>query len=228
MLLFLAAEGREFAGLLPLCRRVEKLNWPVEWARSGELNGREVVLAANGPGPRLAAEALQVAEGSVDAVVSAGFCGALDPALKIGDVFVAEGIQVGGVVTRVETPQTTRNCIRGTLVSRDRVAQTIEEKRNLRRSGAGAVEMEAAGMLPRVREWEVPFYCIRSVTDLADESFAVDFNAVRNQDGRFSTPRILVAAIRKPFTAGAELMKLQRRCRVAARTLGEFIADCRF
>jgi hypothetical protein len=79
-----------------------------------------------------------------------------------------------------------------------------------------------------VREWGMPFYCIRSVTDLANESFHIDFNAVRTPDGRFSTPRILAAAIASPITIAPELIELRRRCATAAQSLGEFIADCNF
>jgi nucleoside phosphorylase len=232
-MLFVAAEAREFSGLLKFCRSVKKLDWPVDWVCSAELKGRQVVLAANGAGPRLAAAVLEAArsemsEGSMEAVVSTGFCGGLDPSMKIGDIFVANCIEVGGKVAAVRVPRSGRNYASGTLVSMDRVAQTAEEKRDLRRSGASAVEMEAAGVLPRVREWGVPLYCIRSVTDLADESFTIDFNAVRDSGGRFSTPRILAAAVRRPFTVGRELIELRNRCAIAARSLGEFIADCSF
>src|SRR5262249_8805953 len=204
----------EFDGLLPLCRSVKALDWPVAWARTAVLKGRQVTLAANGAGPQLARAVLDAAQ--PNAVVSVGFCGGLDPALKIGDVFVATGIQIGDAVEAAQDPRSGRDCFRGILVSRNRVAQTIEEKRDLRSGGAAAVEMEAAGMLPRVREWGMPFYCIRSVTDLAAESFGLDFNAVRDADGRFSTPRILAAAIQRPFTVAPELIELRRRCAIAA------------
>jgi nucleoside phosphorylase len=230
-MLFVAAEAREFSGLLPFCRTVERLDWKIAWARKGELNGRRVFLIANGAGPKLAAEAVvgarsKTSAGDLDAVVSTGFCGGLDPALKIGDVFVASRIECAGVSSSVRTPEARRAGFEGTLVSIDRVAQTVEEKRNLRRSGAAAVEMEAAGVLSQVREWGMPFYCVRSVTDLAEESFRIDLNAARGPDGRFSTARILAAAIRRP--AFAELMELRKRSTTAAKSLGEFIADCSF
>jgi adenosylhomocysteine nucleosidase len=230
-MLFIAAEAREFDGLLPFCSSVEPLHWPVSWARSAKLNGRQVFLAANGAGPNRAAEAVEAARSKIPnatAVVSTGFCGALDPDLKVGDVFVATSIQAAGELVPVPTPQCRRAHSTGALVSIDRVAQTKEEKRDLCSAGARVVEMEAAGVLSRVREWGMPFYCIRSVTDLANESFRIDFNAVRKPDGRFSTPRILAAAILRPWTAGPELLELRNRCAAAARSLGEFIADCSF
>src|SRR5262249_25189430 len=170
----------------------------------------------------------ELMNGELEAVVSAGFCGGLDPALKIGDVLVATSIQVAGDQTLVDTPRSTRTYHTGTLLSMDRVAQTAEEKRDLRSLGAAAVEMEAAGVLSRVREWGMPFYCIRAVTDLAGESFRIEINAARLKDGRFSTPRILAAAIQRPLTVAPELFELRKRCAIAARSLGEFIADCSF
>jgi len=232
-MLFVAAEAREFSGLLPFCGSVERLDWPLAWARVGELKGGRVFLVANGAGPKRAGEAVEVARskvgnGDMDAVVSTGFCGGLDPELKVGDVFVATGIESGSGLAAVRAPESWRKYFKGTLVSRDRVAQTAEEKRDLRRTGAAAVEMEAAGVLLRVREWGKPFYCVRSVTDLAEESFEIDLNAARLADGRFSTPRILAAAVRRPMTVAPELMELRKRCALAARSLGEFIADCSF
>jgi nucleoside phosphorylase len=231
--LFVAAEAREFGGLVPFCGKVARLDWPVAWARVAELNGRKVFLTANGAGPNRAAEAVEIARskignGDMDAVVSTGFCGGLDPAMKIGDVFAATSIQMAGALEPVSAPQSQREFFKGTLVSRDRVAQTAEEKRDLHRSGASAVDMEAAGVLSRVREWGMPFYCIRSVTDLADESFHIDLNSARSADGRFSTARILAEAVRRPVTIAPELLDLRRRCAIAAQSLGEFIADCSF
>ena len=55
-MLFVAAEAREFSGLLKFCRSVKKLDWPLDWVCSAELKGRKVVLAANGAGPKLAAQ----------------------------------------------------------------------------------------------------------------------------------------------------------------------------
>jgi adenosylhomocysteine nucleosidase len=232
-MLFVAAEAREFDGLLPFCRTVEKLNWPLDWARSAELNGRMVVLIANGAGPKRAAEGVKFARSearsaTMEAVVSTGFCGGLDPELKVGDVFVATSIEWDDESAPALAPRSVRKYFSGILASRDRVAQTAEEKRNLRSGGASAVEMEAAGVFSQVREWGKPFYCIRSVTDLANESFHIDFNAVRSADGRFSTPRILAAAMKRPITVAPELIELRKRCATAAQSLGEFIADCSF
>jgi len=78
-------------------------------------------------------------------------------------------------------------------------------------------------VLLRCENGECRFTVSVPVTDLAGESFHIDLNATRRDDGRFSTPRILAAAIARPLTAGPELIELRNRCATAARSLGEFI-----
>jgi nucleoside phosphorylase len=107
------------------------------------------------------------------------------------------------------------------------VATTLTEKAKLRRTGADAVEMEAAAVAAKAQEWNLPFYAIRVVTDTAAESFPLDFNRMRDAEGRFDRARIITAALRRPGIVFPELLKLNKRCKSAARALGEFIADSR-
>lgn len=223
MLLFVAADAMEFAGLTKFCSNVAAVRLPVAWGRSAELHGRPILMIANGAGARQSAKAVDAA-GRVDAVVSTGFCGALDPALGIGDVFVASAVENVGI----RVPQCSRPHVSGVLSSIDHVAGTAAEKRRLFAGGAGAVEMEAGGVLGRAQSLGLPFFCVRAVTDLADESFANDFNSALREDGHFDTMQILRSAIRRPVARLPELLRLRKRCAIAARTLGEFIADCRF
>ena len=227
-----AAEGREFAGILRHCRRPIRLRWPIEVSQAAELNGRRLLLAANGPGPDLAGEAVEAAGSAerVDIIISTGFCGALDPALEVGDIFVALRIESPeqGIMLAAQRPSTGRSFASGALISIDRVAQTVAEKRRLRAAGASAVEMEAAAVGVRAGRWGVPFFCVRVVTDRAEEGFAMDFNAARSHDGRFSRAKILKAALGRPGVLFPELIRLHHRSRAAAQALGDFIADCRF
>lgn len=227
MLVFIAAEAREFAGLLRNAELSSKLDWPVSFARMAVVKGNSVVLAANGPGPKLAARAVDVVRerAQMDGLVSIGFCGALDPELAPCDIFVAtEVVGAGSASVPLDSPRLYR---RGKLLSTDRVASTVAEKSELRRSGADAVEMEAAAVAERAEHWNVPFYAIRVVTDTAAESFPLDFNRVRDAEGRFDHVKIMAAALRNPGIFPA-LLKLNRRCKAAAQALGDFIADTRF
>ncbi|MDQ2900325.1 MAG: hypothetical protein M3Y07_11060, partial [Acidobacteriota bacterium] len=105
---------------------------------------------------------------------------------------------------------------------------TAGEKRQLRQTGAIAVEMEAGGAAAKAAELGVPFYCIRAVSDLAGETFSCDFNAALRQDGQFDTMRLLTSAMRKPVSRFPELFHLQRRCATASKNLGAFLAGCEF
>jgi adenosylhomocysteine nucleosidase len=224
LLAFIAAEGREFGGLISHLQNRRKLAVGVRFAVRGELNGIGVVLAADGAGPKCAARAVEAVKAieNLSGLISTGLCGALDPALVCGDIFIA--VDPGhNLPARMTRPYTT-----GTLVSQDRVATTPSEKAVLRATGAGAVEMEAAAVAAKAKEYNVPFYCIRVVGDTANEALPLDFNQMRDAEGRFSRWKIIAAALRDPFRIFPELITLQRTSRSAALALGDFLGDCRF
>ncbi len=250
MLAFVAAEAREFSGLLRHAERVVKLNWPLDFARKIWLNGYAAILVANGPGPKLAGEAVEIAKGRerLTGIVSTGFCGALDPALKLSDIFVATEIltyyQPNDTKPNDTKPNDTkpsrdrkgapidtlacaRGSVTGPLLSTDRVAITASEKSELHKTGARAIEMEAAGVSAKAQQYNLPFYSIRVVTDTAAESLPLDFNQMRDANGRFSRSKIIFAALRRPAVF-PKLLNFNTRCKHAAQALGDFIADTRF
>lgn len=227
MLALIAAEAREFAGVLRHAEGVTRLDCKLDFARSARLNGREVMLVANGPGPKLAAKAAEAAKehSDLEGLVSVGFCGALNPILKPGEVLVASAITSNGLSVPRSHPSA---CQMGKLLSLDRVATTAEEKQKLhQQTAADAIEMEAAAVAGKAVEWEVPCYAIKAVTDTASESFPLDFNGLRDGNGRFSRGKIIWAAARRPAVIPA-LMRLDRRCKLAAEALGDFLAGTSF
>lgn len=223
---FIAAEPRELTGLLARVRATRRLDARVDFGRWFDFSGHAAVAVANGPGPVLAGRAMDTVKGTceLDAIISTGYCGALDASLAPNDIVI--GTAVNG--TGARKPETEQAYASGSILSSDRVVMTALEKEALRRTGAIAVEMEAGALVDRARSWNVPFYCVRVVTDTAAESLPLDFNLCRTSEGRFSRSRILMAALRRPGVLFPELMKLDRRCRQASNRLGEFIADCRF
>jgi len=229
-ILLVAAEPREFDGLLPFCSGVRKLAWPLYWARSGECGDRHLWMVANGAGAAHAGKAVEVAWPvcQPEAIVSMGFCGALDPALEIGDIFGATAVDAAGGRLDAHLPQSAARYATGVLASIDHVAQTAAEKRLLRAGGASAVEMEAGGVAQFAAAHGIPLFCVRSVTDTASQSFVNDFNKALLSDGHFGTIKLLTSAFENPGKALPELLRLRNFCRIATRTLGEFIAGCRF
>lgn len=226
-LLFVASDRMEFSGVLARVAEARHAGLAVDWSRSARLGGNDVLLVANGAGGKRAAAAVDAALPGFhpDAVVSVGFCGALDERLEIADIVVGAGILGStGACARCKNAGGTS----GIICSIDHVAATVAEKRRLRASGAIAVDMEAAGVAQRVQTLDLPLYCVKAVTDLAGETMANDFNAALRSDGHFDTIRILTGTLRHPTVRIPELIRLRNRCVRAARVLGEFIADCRF
>ena len=153
----------------------------------GPRDGHTWIFAANGPGPMLAAEAAGKVTDRVDAVLSTGLCGALVDELKVGDVVV--GSAVNG--RSIDVPRMAGHYLAGPIASIDHVAQTVAEKTALRATGAVAVEMEAAAVLEHAKRLGVPFYCVRAVSDTAQEGFPLDLNAARDGRAGFGRERSL-------------------------------------
>jgi adenosylhomocysteine nucleosidase len=198
--LLVAAEALEFSGILKRAP-TKKLDWPeAAFSREVAWNGDRWLLVANGAGERRIERVLRTKR-DVDKILSIGFCGALDPALRVGDVVEGKGI-----------------------LTADRVVVTAAEKRALReQTGATAVQMEAGAVEAMAREWGVPFGCVKVVSDTASEDLPLDFNRCRDREGRFSRTRIAFAALARPWAISG-LMRLDRNCRAAAEKLGEFLA----
>ncbi len=225
-----------------------KLDWPLDFARMAWLKGEPMVLVANGPGPKLAGRATEIARKhqELKGLVSTGFCGALNPALEPCDIFVAKEVMawrmlsachvghglpptaIAGQAARFGCRRNARVQKSGKLLSVDRVVSTAAEKADLRQTGADAVEMEAAAVALKAAESNIPFYCIRVVTDTSAETFPLDFNRMRDADGRFSRTRIMAAALRRPGSVLPELLKLNKRCKDASQALGDFLVDASF
>jgi adenosylhomocysteine nucleosidase len=174
------------------------LDWPAEFACEARFKGDRWLMVANGAG-RAAVERALGKKIEVNGIVSTGFCGALDPALRVGDI-IEDGV-----------------------VCSDRVAVTASEKAALReRTGARAVDMESAAVAGRAREWGVPFRSIRAVSDTASEDLPLDFNLYIDATGRIARGRIALAAMKNPFQKIPALLRLDKNCRIAAESLGEF------
>jgi adenosylhomocysteine nucleosidase len=242
-ILYVASDAAELKPLAGLLTGLRKLNWPIDYAYEGILDGRRILLAANGAGPKLAGHAVEVAiravtaadlsSSKLEAVVSTGWCGGLDPALQQKQIFIATEVLDLAAKERYACAQvegaeaSSQTVLSGLLVSQDRVAGTAAEKSRLWTDwGAAAVEMEAAGVAARSKRAGLPFCCIKVVSDRAEESFALDMNAMRTGEGRIARGKIMIYAAAH-ISVLPELFRLKRRSEEAAEALGEFLVSCR-
>ena len=226
-LAFIAAEPRELAGFLPYVENLEPAQLPVHWSRRANWKTHDVLLIANGAGPVQSAAAAKACD-SATAIINAGFCGALDLDLKIGEVIVADKVFFSTQMFDCRSVTTSVRFRQGAICSSARIVATAGEKANLRLTGAIAVEMEAGGIVPYAQERGLPFFCVRTVSDLADESFSNDFNAALGPDGRYRLGRLIGSALMQPHRRFPELIRLKQRCDLAALRLGEFLDSCSF
>jgi nucleoside phosphorylase len=238
-ILYVAAEAMELEPLAQKLTNLRKLKWPIDYAYEGIWEGRRIMLAANGAGSRRAAHAVEIAIRAVSAadlssskletVISTGLCGALDPALQPEQIVVAT--EVLDLKSQEVFSAATISCSdaaisSGVILTQDRIAQNVAEKQALRASGAIAVDMEAAAIAARAKRAGLPFACIKVVSDSANESFGVDFNRMRSDDGHIRRGKISYYAFTHPKVI-PELLRWKRRAEAAAKVLGEFLVNCR-
>ncbi len=225
-----AADSSEISGLNREIGLPALLDWPVAHAVAYDHRGWRLIGVADGAGPELAGRAARIALDSetAGAVVSTGFCGGLDPALKAGDIFVATSVRSGEDEYAVRAVRNRSASRQGILLSVDRIVGTAEEKKRLWTAGCMAVEMESAAVAAEAARRGIPFYCVRVVTDTADESFVCDLNAARLPDGRISRWLVVQGALRRPARGIAELFRLWRRSAEGAARLAAFLTECEF
>jgi adenosylhomocysteine nucleosidase len=155
-------------------------------------------------------------------ILYAGFAGALDPALHVGDVLLADAVvdETGREWPATwPTPPGAARCLRrGRLLTTAQLVASPSEKQRLRtRHHAHAVDMEAAYAADCCARQAVPFGCMRAISDAADTAVSPALVALLS-GGRVSAPRVLAALLRAP-TLVAELWRLGRDTRLAARQL---------
>ncbi|HXD87439.1 MAG TPA: hypothetical protein VN641_13165 [Urbifossiella sp.] len=128
-------------------------------------------------------------------VIAAGFCGALRPTLRVGDI--------------VESP---RIITVGHLVS-----GTAEKRRLAELHDADAVDMESAAVQDLCAERNVPFRAIRVVSDAVDTALSPELVRLLS-GGKVSVWKALAALRRRPALLG-EFLRLGRDTKLAARKL---------
>ncbi len=237
-ILYVASEAFELEPFAQLLTGVRKLKWPIDYAFEGIWEGRRIMLAANGAGPKLATQAVEVAIRAVtaaelsasklEAVVNTGCCGALIPTLREGQIVVATQVLDAETKQIFECAKvlTVNDVTPGLLVTQDRIANDSAEKHRLADLGAVAVDMEAAGVAARAQRAGLPFSCIKVVSDRLDESFALDLNKMRTIEGRIARGKIIFYALTHPNLV-PKLFYLNRRVNDASQVLGDFLVSCR-
>jgi adenosylhomocysteine nucleosidase len=153
-----------------------------------------------------------------DLVLTCGFAGGLNPALKIGDVLY-DWPHSSKPDPELIARLTTAGVGSAKFVCTDRIAITVAEKNKLRvETEADVVEMESAAIHAVCQEHRIPCVTVRAISDTAHEDLPLDFNALAKPDKSIDFGKLALAIAKSPGKISA-LMQLQKKTNLAAHRL---------
>jgi adenosylhomocysteine nucleosidase len=152
-------------------------------------------------------------------VVVAGFAGALDSELKLGDIVIAsEVIEAEDQVWRTALPAELGDETCGRLLTSRTLIATRAHKQRLNRStGAIAVDMESAAIAEACQAERVPCAVVRVISDSVEQELSPELVRIMG-DGRVSLWKVLGAAARQPGLI-RQFWRLGRDSKFAAKKL---------
>ena len=207
-----------------------------EWPRTdqvyiGHVAGMQCFAACEGIGAAAATRSFSAIRAAaenesdrLDAVLSYGWAGALTCGIQPSRVYAIAEVVDARTGERFPTDSVHRGPeapLR--LVTLDHVAGKQEKRALAERYKAVLVDMEAAtvGRLARARN--LPFLCLRGVSDGYTAELP-DFNRFLTPRGQLRTARFALHALLRPRT-WAPLVELQRNSRAAAETLARELPE---
>jgi adenosylhomocysteine nucleosidase len=234
----LVAMDRESQGLRQdFPRRQRFIGAPVSAWFCGP-SGRSILVVETGIGPDAVRKALdwvfskpRIEQSSYEPklLLYAGFAGALTPELHLGDLILAtEVANMDGNRWRTTWPGEPAAgqlpLRRGTILSAPRIIADPQEKSRLSQAHqALAVDMESATFASMCSRNEIPFGCLRAVSD--DCATSLSTNLVKLLSGsRVSPWRVIATSLIHPSLI-KELMRLARETRLAGNQLGKAIGE---
>ena len=199
---------------MPVARGSGIAMW--EW----ELGGNPVAAVCAGMGAAAARRAFTAAEfaGSLDAVVSIGWAGALTELAKPGKCYA-----VSEIVDSLTGERFSANSAGERLVTTGHVADAAEKHRLATSYGANLVDMEAAAVARLAQMRGIPMFCFKAVSDEVGANLP-NLNPFIDVDGTMRMPAFLAhVAVRPQYWL--PLAQLGRKSSVAARTLATVTAE---
>jgi adenosylhomocysteine nucleosidase len=145
-------------------------------------------------------------------VWSAGFAGALDPALRIGDV-----LQPRRIVNAGDGSSVTLEDGEGVLVSFASIAMPAQKAKLRDSFAAQAVDMEAAAVARAAEARGIAFAAVKAISDESDFAFP-EMEQFVDSNGQFSETRFALYAVLRPWL-WPRVLRLARNSSRAAHAL---------
>jgi adenosylhomocysteine nucleosidase len=198
----------------PLVKRWNQVEREYEGRRFKFFGSGRVVVVCGGIGAEAARRATEAVLTLYQPglILSVGFAGALDPILKVGDIFAPSR-----VVDARDGSRTEMAMGRGVLVSAVAVAG-VEAKKKLAGSyGAQAVDMEAAAVARGAQARGVGFMAVKAISDESDFAMPAMDRFV-DERGQFTTGRFAIFSAVRPWL-WPQVIQLARNGAKASRAL---------
>jgi len=178
----------------------------------------EVVVVCGGIGAaasRRASEAV-IAIFDPKIICSAGFAGALDTKLRVGDV-----VRPSSVINAGDGSRTVVEGGEGVLVSFASVASPVQKSKLRDSFGADVVDMEAAAVARSAEARHKQFTVVKAISDEMDFEFPA-MDRLIDADGRFSQGRFAWYAGVRPWL-WPRVMRLARNSKRASHALCAYL-----
>ena len=227
-----AAIPMEVGYLIDRLRRVRKYHAASMPVIEGELDGKIVAIAIGGMGRDSARRAAGILlDGHRPSwLLSAGFAGALNPALNRNDLALPEEvIDAEGQGFPVSRPDSLGSGVRhvaGRLLTVDRVILDSGEKQELHRNTrADLVDMESSAVAALCAQRLVRFLPVRVVSDDARTSLPHEIASLMTKSGSYRIGAALRAIWNRPSSI-KDFWTLNEQALEAADRLARFVARC--
>lgn len=193
-------------------------------ARLVEALGAQIAVGGGtSEGARSAAARLGAS--GVNALISVGLAGGLDPSLPAGCVLVPESVLHGG--RSFAADRTLCRMLGGStphrLLDAGRVIAGVAEKQMLwQRTGCAAVDLESGVVAQLAEELELPFGVLRVICDPARRGLPPASLVALDSDGHVSVAAVLRSIARHPLQVGG-LLALAADAARARRGLRDYL-----
>lgn len=204
---------------------------------SGASANLQLILAESGMGMDHAAEAAQniIKFAPPDIVISTGFCGAIRPGLRRGDVILAENILTYDTALRPTSAFCDRTLLerlspsgattfhRGTfittsaMVAKSQIAASLDEQIRF-----PVLEMESNAVAEVCNRSGIPFVAIRVVSDTAEQDPHAVCSKIFAADMKISMIKLLKAIVTAPLIT-RDLIRLAIDATAAGTSLAQTI-----
>lgn len=219
----------ELSDFLGRCSKIKTYSGGKFTFRGGFYGETRVAVVESGTGPdraRRATMALLDAH-SPQWIVSAGFCGALVPGMKVGDIVVANQIAtIADDLVTVDIGMTTDSA-RGLHVGRtltvDKIVRQVSEKQALaEQSGAIAIDMETHAIACVCRERKTKFMAVRAVSDDLSTDLPAEVMSLVGDTGAVRIGAVIGALWKRP-SSYKDMWRLREHAMIASERLADFL-----